>query len=403
MGSLQNFLLFAGCSMFSLYLFPVGGVQAAHILLAMAACVALLNDRICFTPPAVMLLLLAGIAFAREAFAILSGAPTSVLVQPLYILFNLAVFVGVYTIYFHSRSVESYRWGCTVAIAIALGSLLITGVELTGAKIEERAIGSFQAPNQLAYFAAIMFSTTVLLYTFERISALTTIFLVAAILLLALAAQSKAGLIGLLLGLAALLVGRPSSRIWGITAISALVLAWVLKVFDFERLLFLKRLKDIGSDSDDSFVARGYLLLVDNAQTALDVWFGLGTSGVKSLQGYEIHSTYASFFGLYGMVGGILYLAFLASWLWALYRVVSFSRFIAIAGPPLLYGIAHNGTRFSIFYAMIALSLALCEERRMSFRRARPELMPGWMLSSDLARSGPAGVAGQDIPKGRPR
>jgi hypothetical protein len=377
MMSLQNFLLFAGCSTFSLYLLPVGGVQIAHVLLAMAACVALLNDRIRFTPHAVILLLLAAVSFVREGFAVLSGAPTGVLFQPIFILFNLAVFVGVYTIYFHSRSVDSFRWGITLAIAIALASLLITGVKLTGSRIEERAIGTFHNPNQLAYFATIMFSTTVLLYTFERISPWTTTLLVAAILPLAMAAMSKSGMIGLLLGLTALLAGSTSSRIWAGTAIAALVLLWVFGVFDFDRLLFLKRLQDVGSDSDDSFAARGYLLLVDNARTALDVWFGLGAYGVKSLYGKEIHSTYAFFFGLYGIFGGALYIAFLASWLWELFRIVPFSRLIAIAGPPLFYGIAHNGTRFSIFYAMMALSLALCEERRMSFRRTRPESIPG--------------------------
>ena len=69
----------------------------------------------------------------------------------------------------------------------ALASLVITGVKLTGVRIEERAIGSFQNPNQLSYFATIVFSATILLYTFKRISLSTTILLVAAILLLAMA------------------------------------------------------------------------------------------------------------------------------------------------------------------------------------------------------------------------
>jgi hypothetical protein len=322
------------------------------------------------------------------------------MIQPIYILFNLSVFVGVYTIYFYSRSVESFRWGMTLAIAIALVSLLITGVKLTGSRIEERAIGSFQNPNQLAYFAAIMFSTTALLYTFGRISIWTTVILVAAILLLAMAAQSKAGMIGLLLGVAALLAGRTSGRIWAGTFVAALVLLGVFGVFDFERLLFLKRLQDLGSDSDDSFAARGYLLLVDNARTALDVWFGLGAYAVKSLQGNEIHSTYAAFFGQYGVFGGSIYIVFLASWLWELYRTVSVSRFIAIAGPPLFYGIAHNGTRFSVFYAMIALSLALCEEHRLSSWRTRSEPMFGRRPAMDPVRDGWAGVAGRGVGRG---
>ncbi len=403
MMSLQNFLLFAGCSMFSLYLFPVGGVQIAHVLLAMAAGVALLNDRIRFTPPAVLLLALAAVSFVREGFAVLSGASMGVLIQPLFILFNLATFVGVYTIYFHSRSTESYRWGITIAIVIAVGSLLVTGVRLTDtavftltdAKIAARAIGSFQNPNQLAYFAAIMFSITVLLYTFGRIGPLATMLLVGAILLLAMASQSKSGLIGLLVGLAALLAGRTSSRIWAGAAVTALVLLWAFGALDVDRLLFVERLSEIGSDPDDSFAARGYLVLVDNARTAADVLFGFGSYRVKYMLGNEIHSTFAAFFVMYGLLGGLLYLSFIISWLWELYRVVSFSRFIAIAGPPMFYGISHNGTRFSIFYAMIALSMALCEERRMSFQSSGPEPVPGRVLPRDLVRSGQAGMAGR--------
>jgi len=395
--------------MFSLYLFPVGGIQIAHVLLALAAGVALLNHRIRFTPHAMILLLLAGVSFVREGFAILSGAPLSVLLHPLYILFNLATFVGVYTIYFHSRSIESYRWGITVAVAIALGSLLLTGVKLTGStvvglsgsSVGGRAIGSFQEPNQLAYFAAIMFSITALLYTFRRISLRTTILLVGAILLLAMAAQSKAGMVGLLLGLTALMVGRRSSRIWSGIAVATLLLLWFSGAFNFNQFLFVERLQEIGSDSDDSFAARGYSVLVDNARTANDVLFGFGGYGVKSMHGNEVHSTFIAFFAMYGLIGGTLYLAFILSWLWELYSVVSFSRFIAIAGPPMFYGIAHNGTRFSIFYAMIALSLALCEERRMAIRRTRPEPVPEWMLLSDPARSGRTGVAGREIREGR--
>lgn len=401
MMSFQNFLLFAGCSMFSLYIFPVGGVQIAHVLLAMAACVALSNERIRFTSHAILLLLLAAVSFAREAFAVLAGAPTNVLFQPLFILFNLTTFVAVFTIYFHSRSTASYRWGITLAVAIAVASLLVTGVKLTdsvgvnltGDRIAQRAIGSFQNPNQLAYFAAIAFSITALLYTFERISLAMTIVLIPAIFLLAMASQSKSGIIGLLLGLTALLAGSASSRIWaGILAV-ALALAWVFGSLDLNQLLVVERLQGIGSDSDDNLAARGYFLLIDNAQTAVDVLFGLGANGVKSVLGNEIHSTYMAFFVMYGVLGGSLYIAFIVLWLGALYQVVPFTRFLAVAGPPMLYGIAHNGTRFSIFYAMIALSLALCEERRMSLRQTRPEPVPAWMLPSALIWSGRTDVA----------
>jgi hypothetical protein len=199
----------------------------------------------------------------------------------------------------------------------------------------------------------------------------------------------------------ALMAGRRSSRVWAGIAVTTLLLLWVSGAFDFGQLLFVERLQAIGSDSDDSFAARGYSVLIENARTAYDVLFGFGANGVKVLHGNEVHSTYIAFFAVYGLVGGSLYLAFILSWLWELFRVVSFSRLIAIAGPPLFYGIAHNGTRFSIFYAMIALSLALCEERRISIRRTRAQPVPEWMLASDPARSGRADVPGRNLREGR--
>ncbi len=400
MRSLESFLLFGGCATFSLYLLPVGQIQLAHVLLAMAAFVAILSDRISFSREAVLLTLLAAVALVRETFAVLAGAPTNSLVQPVFILFNVAVFVGVYTIYSHSRSAESYKWGITVAIAIALFSLLLTGIQLTGSKIEERAIGSFQNPNQLAYFASIMFSTTVLLYTFGRIGTWLTAALVVAILLLGMAAQSKAGIIGITIGLAGLLAGNASTRIWAAAAVAVVVLLSISGVLDIEQLLVLRRLQDIGADPDDSFAARGYLVLVDNSRDAFDVLLGLGAGGVRFVHYHEIHSTYASYFGLYGIIGGSLYLSVLASWVWRVFRTVPFTRFVPIVGPPLFYGIAHNGTRFSILYAFIAMSVALCEEHRRSTRRVRSEPLPGWMLGSDVAQGGRTGMPDRVVREG---
>src|SRR5690606_7239903 len=102
-------------------------------------------------------------------------------------------------------------------------------------------------------------------------------------------------------------------------------------------------------------------------------------------------------------VGGTLYMTFIASWLWALYRAVSFSSLIAIAGPPMLYGVAHNGTRFSILYAMMALSLALCEERGLSVHRMGPDAVRRRMRRSNLVPSGLARLEGREYLGARKR
>lgn len=385
MDVLRNLLIFAGCATFSLYVLPAGGIQPAHAFLAMAAFVAILNERIQFSTEAMILLALMALAFLRETTAVLGGAPTGVVVQPVFILFNIAVLVAVQTDYFETRSVTTYKWGIAVATILAIGSILVTGVNLNSTKMA-RAIGSFQNPNQLAYFAAIMFSLTALLYSFRRISAKMTALLIIGILLLALAAQSKAGFLGLALGLVGLLASSKISRILAVLGAVVVMTLQLRGVVDITNLFFMQRVQDIGADADDSFAARGYLVLVEHASNPLELWFGLGAKGVKDVLHHEIHSTYMAFFGLYGLAGGLLYLAFLGCWLWKLFRVLPLGNFAAVTAPPLLYGIAHNGTRFSILYALISLSLALCDERRSAMRGASMSVVPGRLLTSNFIR-----------------
>lgn len=387
MTSLQNFLLFAGYASFPLYLLPPGSIQIAHVLLVGALFFALLNPTIRFSGPAGILLALTLVALVRESAAILAGAPVSVLAQPAFVLFNLAAFVAVQTIYHQTRSVASYRWGLAVATAVALVPLLVTGVALTGDRIEQRAIGTFQSPNQLAYFAVIVFSTAALLYTFGRISGRLMAGLAACFFLLTFAAASKAGILGMFLGLIFLCIGVASGRVILLGAAAGVLLMLALGILDIDRLLFVQRLKDIGSDPDDGLAQRGYLVLLENARQPFQVWFGLGERGVREANEQEIHSTYLSFFGLYGIVGGLLYLSFLHAWVRTLYASLPLTRLLAIISPPLFYGIAHNGTRFTIFYVLAALSFSLCEERQPRSVRPRGRSSPEGVTAASLRRS----------------
>jgi hypothetical protein len=401
-------MLFAGCAAFPLYLFPSGGLQIAHLLLLCAAMLALLNHRVRFSAPAALLLALAGVAFFREAIAILNGAPISSVIQAFFVIFNLATIVAVQTTFSNTGSAECYRWGIPLAGAIALAALLITGVQLAGEKIEQRAIGSFQNPNQLAYFSTILFSLTALLYTFDRLSGRMTIVLVAICTLLVSAAASKSGIVGILFGLTMLCMSNNVGRVVGVALVALVLGLWQTGILDFEEFFFVQRLQDIGADRDDSLAARGYGVLLEGVRGPFSVWFGLGEIAVREANhGNEIHSTYVAYLGLYGLVGGLLYLAFLGSWVWSVFVSVPLVRFAAIVAPPLLFGIAHNGTRFSIFYVLAALSFSLSEQRRAAARPLRRGAEPGRQstgIQLDPAASdfpnGPsrAGLSGTDRP-----
>lgn len=360
----QNILLFLGCAAFPLYLLPSGGIQLAHVLFACAAFLALLSNNIRFSPQAALLLVLAVLGFSREAVAAFAGAPPSSVVQGAFVVFNMTTLVAIQTLIAQTGSAAPFRWGAVAAAAVALAPLLATGIDFAGERIEERAIGTFRNPNQLAYFATILFSITVLLRCFGELSGRITIALVCTSFVLIFAALSKAGIVGMFIGLALFCAGTGSGRWLAVLGVVGLVLLYHLGMFDPGQLLFVQRFQDIGADPDDGLVERGYLVLLEGARQPLEIWFGLGEHGVRAVNdGHEIHSTYLTFFGLYGMAGGLLYLAFLGSWAWVVLRSLPIAQAAAILSPPLLYGIAHNGTRFSILYVLVALSLSLCEQR----------------------------------------
>lgn len=83
----------------------------------------------------------------------------------------------------------------------------------------------------------------------------------------------------------------------------------------------------------------------------------------------EIHSTFGTLLFSYGILGISLFFLFI----WRLTRTINFDRYIYIA-PALAYGITHNGLRFSFFWFMVGmlLSYAVTEGRRTS-RAASPQ------------------------------
>ena len=59
-------------------------------------------------------------------------------------------------------------------------------------------------------------------------------------------------------------------------------------------------------------------------------------------------------------VGGLLFLAFHIDWVKRMLRTDSALAVVVVAVPPLMYGLTHNGSRFTIYW----LLLALCFSRR---------------------------------------
>lgn len=371
--ALQNFFFAVGCAVFPVYIFPPGTIQVSHALLFIAAILVLMQERIFISNAVVILLALAFVSLSRETYAVINGGSAKALVEPLYILYNLLLLVAVRTAYITSRSTRCFQLGFAGAVTLALVvTIAKDGIDLTGTvgyRGGKRFSGTFSHANQFAYFAAITFSLIVLLYTFKHISARIMAISIAILVALTLASLSKAGILGMAIGLFFLSIGTVSMRLLMAIGAGSIFLLHQFGYFDVNELLVVQRILHIGKDHDDGFAQRGYFVLFEFARTPIELWFGLGAEGVRQVHdGREIHSTYLSYFGNYGLVGGVLYLMFLFSWVQCLYRSLPLAQAAAIMFPVLFYGIPHNGTRFSILYILIALTFCLAEEGRVRLR-----------------------------------
>jgi hypothetical protein len=112
--------------------------------------------------------------------------------------------------------------------------------------------------------------------------------------------------------------------------------------------------------------ARGYFAIADGSW--LEFVFGLGADGVTARLGNEVHSTFGGVVNNYGLVGLILFMVPIVWWLAILRDAFGLKGVAYIAGPSLLYGLTHNGIRFTPFWllysaSIVASSLRFQEER----------------------------------------
>ncbi|MDY0885647.1 O-antigen ligase family protein [Dongia soli] len=128
------------------------------------------------------------------------------------------------------------------------------------------------------------------------------------------------------------------------------------------------RIDNIGQQYDDSFYARGYLRIIAWPQYVL---LGAGEGAIYrwddseySDDRFEIHSTMATILFSYGLVGLTLFL----SAIWCIYRGTSLGQFLYVL-PPFLYGITHQGLRFSLFWLLFAVVLVLGSIREKGGRQ----------------------------------
>lgn len=369
-------LLFFGVALLPVYVFESGSAQPTHMALAAFSAVVLAQYGIQLTGwVAVLLALAVHGTFVEGAYA-MSGSDPEGMINAAFLWFNLVV---PYAVYQHvTREGEAMiARGLIIACIVAVATVLVSGVQLQGEVVEGRSTGSFNNPNQLGYFAVCLLSLTYLLYTRKQLSNLVALALFAASTFLSVASLSKAAIVAniavIFFVVRPILTKRSTAR-W--LALMGAGIAGVFYAFAtgmLDEFFFLQRLLGMFDESDSSLESRGYLVFLEG--DVLQTLLGLGHENVIDLLRHEVHSTFFAVLSNYGVIGLVLFLWAMGIWALTVYREHGVIGVLCITGPSMAYGITHNGTRFTIFWILFAVSLA-SPALQASFKRQRTAALP---------------------------
>jgi hypothetical protein len=389
MWSMDGVLISVATGLFPLYVFPSGAIQPSHIVFMALCAIALFKYGV---PRQRWVWLFVALSLYTAVVEIYYGIvyeDFEYSIYPIFFIFNCVLSAGVYHVVLR-KGPAVLKVGVLVAAAYAVVTVVTSGVSLYEAEDGWRSTGSFNNPNQLGYFSCCLLSLSYLLYRHGEVRFPVMLGLVAASLYLAMTSLSKAAIIANLVVLAFVLQSQATSLTRRIALLVILLggSAYLLMNGYLDNFLFFERIVNMASENDSSLDERGYFAFLDG--NPWQVVPGLGSSEVRRIVGHEVHSTFASMLNTYGIIGFGFFAAMFVIWGTRLYRAYGLAGLISLQGPSILYGITHNGTRFSIFWLLFASSMALAT-RELSLRSQaqRARLHP----SSGLDPFGPRGGA----------
>lgn len=387
---MEALILGIGIILLPVYSFDSGGAQFAHMALGLFILLRLTALQWKVNWHETFLILLILVIFAREGAAVMVEAPVSSLMPAVYLAFNSLLVLVFTRIPFQTKGYRTaFKISLALSVAVAAGAVLYYGATWTMDEgLLTRSIGTFNNPNQLGYYAVCIFSITALFYMRGLVSGVMCLALWGAAFALVVASLSRGAIIAfvpaLLLGLAAMLNrGRLSPVIIIVSTILFTAVAALYASGEFDHFQFVQRMEATGSDRYDGLTDRGYVFFF---RDPLELLFGLGELQVKArLNGiHEVHSTFWSFMVTYGVIGFILFMGVWLIWSRVIYRDFGFLGLLLVVMPPSVYGLTHNGSRFTLLWILIALSFnpslrlwktGAAHEPPLGAARARPSTL----------------------------
>lgn len=222
-----------------------------------------------------------------------------------------------------------------------------------------RHLGSFNNPNQLAYWSLLMACIIIVLKRNSSLN-LLDMFLFGVLAYLQTQSLSKAGLITFGMLVVFMAFSPVSNRKVKSFFLLMLSMGIVVLLTAPEEISFIARnadyieratlrLEDIGQDTDDSAEVRGYSRITDYPQY---LFTGAGEGAYERFASRrEIHSGVANLVFSYGIFGTLLFCAFLY---FVFHRLPIYYGLMLI--PILTYGLTHQNFRDTYFWIFLACS-----------------------------------------------
>lgn len=347
------------------YVFPSGAPQPADVILLACIPIALLLSGLSIPyQPLIYVtlgLFVTWVTLVNVSWFLLQG-DYLFLKKTSFYFYNSLVFVLVLMV--GARDMRQLalvvRWACIAALIMEV--LYLTLVHSHGGA-SQRATGSSNNPNQLAYWALLAMACMAIAKERVRLGFADLLGVVCGAYVIALSLSKAAFIAGSLLVATISITCGWRRGVWLVLA-AIITLGLTLEVArgglgaEITEMNFIshleKRLSGIGEQKDDFLLHRGYIRLLRNPQYLV---LGAGEGAFERLTDEafdkEFHSTLGNVLMSYGILGlGILVgLLFLIFWY---ADITAVSCFVTI----MIYGITHNGLRETLFWIFLALVFA---------------------------------------------
>jgi hypothetical protein len=279
------------------------------------------------------------------AFWYLRTGDAFTVMAPVFYLYNLLLLLAGAALYTAYGEVW-VRVTVYAVVASVLLQLLLLPFSFHPGRFRQTLF--FNNPNQLGYFGLLAASIVGVGSRVIRISPPIQLLGIAGAGLLTVLSLSKAGMLALLILVMVLLMHRPLAMV--AAGIAGIAGAWAMR--DTMNLLNAVQRRLTGGATDETLAARGYDRLANHVELLL---FGAGegdTQRFESMLPGELHSTWGTIVFSYGFLGSLLFAV-------ALFLVVRRGglEWALLLLPAALYGLTHQGLRFSLFWVFLTILL----------------------------------------------